>query len=99
MDKKMQMKTAFTQKLREISDRANEALREFQEPDFVDSLMQDLGDRKDGSHNQPEDGGPDGTDGPPDSGEKRTASDAGAAAGGANGDEPAPAGAVPAAGR
>lgn len=41
-DKKVQMKEAFTQKLREISDQAVKALREFQDPAFVDSLMADL---------------------------------------------------------
>ena len=105
MDKKTQMKTEFIQKLREISDRANEALREFQEPDFVDSLMQDLteGDRQDGSHNQPENGGPDKPE-PPDGGEnppERHADSNSGAAGGSGGDESGtvPAGAPPAAGR
>lgn len=58
MDKKAQMKTEFTQKLREISDRANEALLEFQAPDFVDSLIQELTEGGDNaSDGQPTDGG------------------------------------------
>lgn len=96
MDKKAQMKTAFTQKLREISDRANEALREFQEPDFAGSLMRELTEGEaNASHGKPTDGGeaagaPDGSSGEdgrtPDGG----AGDAGGAGGGKAGEPPRP---------
>lgn len=91
MDKKAQMKAEFTQKLREITDRANEALREFREPDFVDGLMRDLteGDAH-ASHGRPALGGEAAglPSGGPGGDPARRAPDGGAGdAGGAGGDE------------
>lgn len=90
MDKKAQMKAEFTQKLREISDRANEALREFREPDFVDGLMRDLTEGEgNASNGGPTDGGEAGApDGGPGGGPARRDPFGGAGdAGGAGGDE------------
>ena len=90
MDKKAQMKAEFTQKLREISDRANEALREFREPDFVDGLMRDLTEGEgNASNGGPADGGEAGApDGGPGGGPARRDPFGGAGdAGGAGGDE------------
>ena len=104
IEKKAQMKTEFTQKLREISDRANQALREFQEPDFVDGLMRELteGDAN-ASHGRPADGG--GAAGAPGggaAGAPEPAPDGGAGDAGGVGGDPAgqpPPGDGPAAGR
>lgn len=69
-EKKAQMKEEFVQKLRLLSDRANEALEELQAPDFVDSLMRALTQEETNDPDQPEDGGEaggeDGSGGPPD---------------------------------
>lgn len=65
VEKKAQMKQEFIQKLRCLSDRANEALAEFQAPDFVDSLMQTLTQEETNDPDQPEDSGQAGDKGGP----------------------------------
>lgn len=65
VEKKAQMKQEFIQKLRLLSDRANEALEEFQAPDFVDSLMQALTQEETDDSDQPEDSGQAGDEGGP----------------------------------
>lgn len=68
-DKKAQMREEFTQKLREISGRANQALREFQAPGFVDCLMRDLTEGgANASDSRPLDGKPADCPGAPDGG-------------------------------
>ena len=59
IDKKARMRTEFMNKLRFLSDRANEALTEFEEPGFVQSLTEAL-EEFFGAESPPEDGGPGG---------------------------------------
>lgn len=57
IDKKARMRTEFMNKLRFLSDRANEALTEFEEPGFVLALTEAL-EELFGPEAPPEDGGP-----------------------------------------
>ena len=60
MDKQARMKTEFINKLRFISDRATEALAEFEQPGFTEAVSQALADTY-GAEDPPDDG--EGTDG------------------------------------
>lgn len=59
IDKKARMRTEFMNKLRFLSDRANEALTELEEPGFVQALTVEL-EELFGPEMPPEDGGPGG---------------------------------------